>query len=219
MSGKDLVKYFVALSVLFFLLSSQACIRTKDKFTAEELELIHSGDTSQKMNVLLTTNTHDSLVLRKISARVNPGKNDETLNLLIQRMYLAMRDSLNPGVGIAAPQVGINRKVIWVQRFDKEGSPFEVYLNPKILQYSKLTQKRFEGCLSIPERREEVCRSYTILVNYLTLRGIKKTEMIEGFTAVIFQHEVDHLKGILFTDRLEDTSLVKLPPESKKYCE
>lgn len=112
-----------------------------------------------------------------------------------------MRDILRPGVGIAAPYLGISREVIRVQRLDKDVSPFEVYLNPKIIQYSKLTRKGFESCPSIPHCREEVCCSYTIMVSYTTINGIRKTEMIEGFTAVIFQHELDRLKGILFTDR------------------
>lgn len=212
-------RIFALFIILAFLAASISCIREKDEFSEEELALIHSGDSTQMMRVLQTTIYEDSLVLRNPSARVNPGKNDESLNLLIARMFLAMRDTLRPGVGIAAPQVGINRKVIWVQRLDKEGSPFEVYLNPKILQYSKLTRKGFEGCLSIPYCREEVCRSYTIMVSYSTINGMRKTEMIEGFTAVIFQHEVDHLKGILFTDRLTVNPPVKLPAESVKVCE
>lgn len=214
-------KYRVYPWVLISLLiaASLSCIRQKDQFTAEEIALIHSGDSTQMLRVMQTTIYEDSLILRKPSARVNPGKNDETLQLLISRMYKSMRDTLRPGVGIAAPQVGINRRVIWVQRLDKEGSPFEVYLNPKIIQYSKLTRKGFEGCLSIPDCREEVCRSYTIMVSYTTLNGLRKTEMMEGFSAVIFQHEVDHLKGILFTDRLQENPPVTLPPESVRLCE
>jgi peptide deformylase len=194
---------FPTLMLLASLLAF-SCDHEKGGFTNEEMELIHSGDSTEMFRVLQTDNASDSIVLRKISRDVRPGKKDETLSLLIDRMYASMRDSLRPGVGIAAPQVGINRNVIWVQRFDKEGEPFEVYLNPEILKYSRLTRKGYEGCLSIPDCREEVCRSYTIMVRYQKLNGLKKTEMVEGFTAVIFQHEVDHLKGILFTDRLEE---------------
>lgn len=203
------------LFVIFIL--SFSCIRESDEFSELEKELIHSGDSTQMMRVLQTDNHSDSLILRKMSSRVNPGKKDETLRLLIARMYESMRDSLRPGVGIAAPQVGINRNVIWVQRFDKEGEPFEVYLNPEILKYSGLTRKGFEGCLSIPDCREEVCRSYTILVKYQLLNGMKKMEMVEGFTAVIFQHEVDHLNGVLFTDRL-GTELEGIDLESVESC-
>jgi peptide deformylase len=106
------------------------------------------------------------------------------------------------GVGIAAPQVGLLRRIIWVQRFDKEGFPFEVYLNPVIRQYSQLKQCGPEGCLSIPERRDSVFRAYAILLEYDTPQGQHLLEMVEGFTAVIFQHEVDHLNGILYIDHL-----------------
>ena len=107
------------------------------------------------------------------------------------------------GVGIAAPQVGILKNIIWVQRFDKDKFPFEVYLNPKIIQYTEKKQDCMEGCLSIPNRRATTkSRAYAILIEYDQLDGSHKTEMVEGFTAVIFQHEIDHLNGILFLDLL-----------------
>ncbi|MBC8882444.1 peptide deformylase [Flavobacterium piscinae] len=101
-----------------------------------------------------------------------------------------------------APQVGINRNLFWVQRFDKPGEPFEFYINPKIIWRSELLRKGMEGCLSIPEDRGDVYRNYTIKVTYFDLKGNFKEEIVEGFTAVIFQHEEDHLNGILFTDRI-----------------
>jgi peptide deformylase len=109
------------------------------------------------------------------------------------------------GVGIAAPQVGILKDIIWVQRFDKEDLPFEVYLNPKIIQYSKKTQTRKEGCLSIPNRSETLnSRAYAILISYDTIENTQVVEMVEDFTAVIFQHEIDHLNGILYLDHLQE---------------
>src|SRR5690606_40777586 len=108
------------------------------------------------------------------------------------------------GVGIAAPQVGINRNVIWVKRFDKEGEPLEFYINPKITWRSKLLRKGLEGCLSIADSAGEVFRNYTIRLRYQDAKGNDHEEMVEGFSAVIFQHETDHLMGILFTDRLAE---------------
>src|SRR5690606_22964027 len=105
---------------------------------------------------------------------------------------------------IAAPQVGINKNLIWVQRFDKTGEPFEFFINPKIIWRSKLTRLGTEGCLSITDRREEVQRNYAIRLQYWDKNGNIIEENIEGFTAVIFQHEVDHLYGILYPDRLEE---------------
>jgi peptide deformylase len=121
-------------------------------------------------------------------------------------MYATVKDTANPGVGIAAPQIGINKNVIWVQRFDKVGEPFEACLNPKITWRSALMRKGAEGCLSIPDIKGDVLRSYTIRISYYDMDGKFHDEMVEGFTAVIFQHETDHLLGILFTDRLAQQS-------------
>lgn len=171
------------------------------KFTEAERSLITSGAKGQVMRVLQVTDAADLKVLKAVSADVDPK--DKDLQLLIDRMYATVRDSANAGVGIAAPQVGINRNVIWVQRFDKPGEPFEAYINPKIKWGSKLMRKGGEGCLSIPDLRGDVLRHYTIEISYFDRYGQRHEEMVEGFTAVIFQHEIDHLMGILFTDRQE----------------
>jgi len=171
------------------------------KFTDAERSLITSGNKEQVMRVLQVTDTTDYKVLTAVSADVD--LKDKDLQLLIDRMYTTVRDSANAGVGIAAPQVGINKNIIWVQRFDKPGEPFEAYINPKIKWGSKLLRKGGEGCLSIPDLRGDVLRHYTIAVSYFDRYGQRHEEMVEGFTAVIFQHEIDHLMGILFTDRLE----------------
>ncbi|HWK57620.1 MAG TPA: DUF1684 domain-containing protein [Parapedobacter sp.] len=169
--------------------------------TAEH-ELVLSGDTTQLMRVIQDTVAVEEAVLRKPSVDINPD--EPLLPLLAKRMYLSVMDSLHPGVGIAAPQVGINRNVIWVQRFDKPGEPMELYLNPKITWRSKLLRKGLEGCLSIPDTMGQVLRNYTIRLTYQDSDGAQHEEMIEGFTAVIFQHETDHLHGVLFTDRLAE---------------
>lgn len=168
-------------------------------FSTVEQELIRSGDTTQLMRVIQDTVTAERQVLRTPSVDVD--HRDPSLPLLARRMYLAVTDSLHPGVGIAAPQVGINRNLIWVQRFDKPGEPMELYLNPQITWRSKLLRKGLEGCLSIPDTMGQVLRNYAIRLTYQDSDGAQHEEMIEGFTAVIFQHETDHLHGILFTDR------------------
>ena len=142
----------------------------------------------------------DSIILHSLSTPIE--LNDGDLQRLISLMYRTVTDSLSRGVGIAAPQIGVNKRVVLVQRFDKPDEPFEAYLNPIIVQYSNLKANRFEGCLSIDDCREEVERSYAILVNYFTVDGEFKIELVEDFTARIFQHEIDHLDGILFTSRL-----------------
>lgn len=171
------------------------------EFTDAERALITSGSKGQVMRVLQVTDAADLKVLKAVSADVD--LKDKDLQLLIDRMYTTVRDSANAGVGIAAPQVGINKNIIWVQRFDKPGEPFEAYLNPKIKWKSNLMRKGGEGCLSIPDQRGDVMRHYTIEIVYFDRYGERHEEKVEGFTAVIFQHEIDHLMGILFTDRLE----------------
>jgi len=171
-------------------------------FSQEEQRLILSGDTSQLLRVIQDTVPDELRVLKAVSNDVDPR--DELLPLLAKRMYLAVTDTLHPGVGIAAPQVGINRNVIWVKRFDKEGEPLEFYINPKITWRSKLLRKGLEGCLSIADSAGEVFRNYTIRLRYQDAKGNDHEEMVEGFSAVIFQHETDHLMGILFTDRLAE---------------
>ncbi len=155
------------------------------------------------MRVYLITRRDDSLLLRTSSEAVRPDPKDQVLERFVQRLYATVRDSMSLGVGIAAPQVGVLKNIIWVQRFDKEGFPFEVYLNPVIRQYTDLKQPCPEGCLSIPERRGVTQnRAYAILLEYDRMDGSHHVEMVEEFTAVIFQHEIDHLHGILFTDHL-----------------
>ena len=170
------------------------------KFTDAERSLIASGAKNSMMRVLQVTEPADLKILQTLSGNID--FKDESLPLLTQRMLATVKDPAHPGVGIAAPQIGINKNVIWVQRFDKPGEPFEVYLNPKITWRSALLRKGAEGCLSIPDIRGDVLRNYTIRLTYFDIEGKFHDEMVEGFTAVIFQHETDHLIGILFTDRL-----------------
>ena len=172
------------------------------KFTKEEKKLIQSGDAKTLMKVIQITDEKELKILKSVSTDVDPK--DKLLPVLAERMFLSMRDPANPGIGIAAPQVGINKNLVWVQRFDKEGEPFELYLNPKIVWRSALLRKGMEGCLSIPDIDGQVLRNYTIKLTYFDKSGKFHEEMIEGFTAVIFQHETDHLNGILFTDRIKE---------------
>ncbi len=173
---------------------------TAQNFTKTEKEIIHSGNTKSKLRVIQITEPAELKILKTVSRDISP--NDKDLPLLIERMFKAVTDPSEGGVGIAAPQVGINRNVIWVQRFDKQNEPFEVYINPQIVWRSELLRKGNEGCLSIPDSSGDVYRNYTIRLKYLDREGKAQEEIIEGFTAVIFQHETDHLNGILFTDRL-----------------
>ena len=178
------------------------------KFNKEERKIIESGDKKTMLKVIEITDDKELKILKSVSKDIDPK--DDLLPLLAERMYLSMRDPNNPGIGIAAPQIGINRNIIWVQRFDKDGEPFELYLNPKIIWRSQLLQKGPEGCLSIPDITGNVLRNYTIKLTYQDKTGKQFEELIEGFTAVIFQHETDHLNGILFTDRMKDQEKIEV---------
>ncbi len=174
------------------------------QFSSHQEILILDGSPEIPMRVYKITNREDSVLLRQDSQYITPDENNEVLTRFIARLYHTVIDSASMGVGIAAPQVGILKNIIWVQRFDKEEFPFEVYLNPKILQYSEMKQTRREGCLSVPNRTDTLhCRSYAILIEYDRMNGEQKVEMVEDFTAIIFQHEIDHLNGILYLDHLQ----------------
>ena len=201
------MKNFLVLLFLMVLVSScgvKPSSYTTTRFTEEQKNLILSGSEKTPMRVFKITNQQDSLLLRTNSEYVSVKKDKELLQHLIERMKTTMTDSMSLGVGIAAPQVGILKRVIIVQRFDKKNFPLEGYINPVIVQYSKKAQPCKEGCLSIPGRSDMLnTRAYAILLEYDTIDNKHHTEMVEDFTAVIFQHEIDHLNGILYIDHLQ----------------
>ncbi|SEN06144.1 peptide deformylase [Chryseobacterium taichungense] len=170
------------------------------KLTAEEISLINQGNINTALPIYQTTDEHQHKTLLSLSTAIDPlDKNTATL---VKRMKESLL-STDGGVGIAAPQVGINRRVIWVQRFDKPGEPLEYFINPVIVWRSELQNLGPEGDLSIPDFRDQFYRSKVIQLEYVDLNGQKFSEMVEGFTAVIFQHEIDHLFGVLISDKKE----------------
>jgi peptide deformylase len=195
--------------------------RAKDEdagFTKEELEILDEADSI--LRVLTIENPRDLSVLRAPSRDLSSeALLSEEFSRLAELMVATVTHPSQDGVGIAGPQIGLNRRVVAVQRFDKEGEPFEVYPNIRIVWQSDSMEFGPEGCLSVPERREDVARSTEIVIEYTAVPGahspsdqssISKLkpvlntvrETISGFTAVIFQHEVDHLDGILYIDRV-----------------
>lgn len=188
--------------VLAICLHSMSACKT-DGFTGAELDRINAGNSSTIMPLFTISVKSDSLLLRKKSRNINVKHiESESMKVLRARMLATVRDTLNLGVGIAAPQVGVNLKVIYVQRFDKDGEPFEVYYNPEIIAYGDSINSGLEGCLSVPNYRANVERSQNIELSYLDSTGKKQTEKINDFTAVIFQHEVDHINGTLYFDHV-----------------
>ena len=175
-----------------------------EKFNENERLLIMKDAQTKSMNVV-KNNTKEGNRFLRLKAKDILVKSEITAHLIKRMMETLKKEK---GVGIAGPQVGISRKIIWVKRFDKKDNPFEVYLNPKITKYSKETKIGWEGCLSIPAGFGKVRRSKEIIIEYDSSKGEHFKETIKGFTAVIFQHEIDHLNGILFIDRKEKGTLV-----------
>lgn len=196
--------FFTVLIALIILGCSGAKNVSKPSFSSEEIKLIMNADSLKPMRVYKITNKQDSLLLRTKSTYIKPDPNNPILQNFVKRLYATVTDSASLGLGIAAPQVGILKNIIWVQRLDKENLPFEVYLNPRITKYSDEKQTNKEGCLSIPNRRETLNnRAFAIDIEYDTINGEHKTETVDAFTSVIFQHEIDHLNGILYLDHLK----------------
>lgn len=185
----------ISFLLIFFIGLMQA-----QKLTAEEISLINQGDINTALPIYQTTDKHQHQILLNLSTEIDPL--DKNTAILVKRMKESLL-STDGGVGIAAPQVGVNRKVIWVQRFDKPGEPLEYFINPVIIWRSELQNLGPEGDLSIPDFRDQFYRSKVIQLEYVDLKGQKHSEMVEGFTAVIFQHEIDHLFGILISDKKE----------------
>lgn len=183
------------ISVLLIVLSSFAM---GQKLSKDEISLINKGDITTALPIYQTTDAHQHSVLLAKSKDIQPK--DPNTEILVNRMKESLLQT-DGGVGIAAPQVGINRRVVWVQRFDKPNEPLEYFINPVITWKSEIQNLGPEGDLSIPEFRDLFYRSKVIHVEYDDLLGNKHKEMVEGFTAVILQHEIDHLFGILISDK------------------
>lgn len=105
------------------------------------------------------------------------------------------------GAGLAGPQVGLSKRLIVVMRVDKPGRPFQVCVNPVITHLADLKHFAGEGCLSIPDIVFVTERYNTISVRYQLLDGQQISETVTGLQAYIFQHEIDHLDGILCNSR------------------
>jgi peptide deformylase len=136
--------------------------------------------------------------------------------ITIDKNIVELIDSLtataiaNQGVGIAAPQISQSYRLFIVASHPSDRYPHAptmpptAMINPRILSHSDEIVKDWEGCLSVPDVRGLVPRYSEITVEYITKAGETKQEILTDFVARIFQHELDHLDGILFIDRIKD---------------
>ena len=116
---------------------------------------------------------------------------------MLETMYAA------PGVGLAAPQIGVNKRIIVmdVARHDEKPEPLKL-VNPEVMSASDVLVLREEGCLSFPQQYAEVERPETVHIRYINENSEVKELQAEGLAAICIQHEIDHLDGVLLTDRL-----------------
>ena len=157
------------------------------------------------MEILTVDNPEQLEILRSKSIKVQ--KVSPKLAAFAEEMLETMRAA--NGVGLAAPQVGVRQRffVVELPEDEENNQPCETYIlfNPEIVKNSG-EQIGYEGCLSIPGYIGEVARAEKITVKGLNEQGRPVRHKVEGYLARVFQHEIDHLDGILFTDVLTDPS-------------
>jgi peptide deformylase len=161
----------------------------------------------------IVTVDEDSPVLRQKARRVRAI--GPQIQALIDDMVETMRAA--PGVGLAAPQVDIPLRVIVVETPEDEDEPgsgrLYTLINPELVKTSPELEEGQEGCLSIPGYAALIKRHPTITIKGLNRGGKEVRIKAQGFLARVLQHEIDHLDGILFLDRLESSDkLIKLEP-------
>lgn len=203
-SKNKINRYYI---LFIFLLLATA--KSMAQFTSKEIALINSGSENMPFGVLLTTNEEDSLFLRKKCIDIDKDNivGNKDLELLIERMITTM--DAESGVGLAAPQIGIGRNLFIFVRVDDPDYPIGVAINPRIINHPDETICfEGDGCLSIPNTSGNSIRYPWIEVEYTDPNGDLVQEKLEGFSrddnfvGIIFQHEYDHLQGILFIDKL-----------------
>ena len=155
--------------------------------------------------------------LKIVSEPVKPEEFNDELRTLVADMFETMYKA--PGIGLAAIQVGVPKRVLVIdlQETDEDADPVEgedgverqpvindprVFINPVIIDPAEELKTYNEGCLSVPEIFADVDRPATCTVKYQDLDGREHTENLDGLLATCLQHEMDHLEGILFIDHL-----------------
>lgn len=158
----------------------------------------------------LTIRIYPDPILKKKSEEVRLG--DQSLHSLISQMIGAMEK--NQGIGLAAPQIGISKKIIIVTERE-EGHAF---LNPRIVKQSREKERDEEGCLSLPGLFVKVLRSKRVEVAAETIEGQKVKIVAKGLAARIFQHEIDHIEGKLIIHRINVLTRWKLRNQLKNLA-
>jgi peptide deformylase len=155
-------------------------------------------------------------VLRKIADPVEPDRiGSRSFQHFIDEMFETMVH--NEGIGLAAPQVFRSEQLVVMECGGEGGFPETVLINPKIVYYSPQVGEMWEGCLSVDNLRGQVTRPSTIRVQFLDRHGVPQDLEASGLYAVCIQHEMDHLIGKLFLDRMADMSTLTQLEEFDRY--
>lgn len=146
---------------------------------------------------------------------------DDALRALMDDMLETMYDA--PGIGLAAIQVGVAKRVLVIDLQEEEGvkAP-RFFVNPEVVETSEELATYQEGCLSVPEHFADVERPARVTVRYLDYDGNEQVEAMDGLLATCIQHEMDHLNGVLFIDylsQLKRKMIVKKLLKARKETE
>ena len=155
-------------------------------------------------------------ILRQVAVKVNP-RDIRTYDLqqFIDNLIETMLDE--PGIGLAAPQVSRSIQLVVMDCEGEDGFPRTVLINPKIVFYGPKQVENWEGCLSVDGLRGKVTRPSVVRVQALDRHGKSLDIEADGLYAVCIQHEMDHLIGKVFLDRMTDMSTLTQLPEFTKY--
>ncbi|MDU0459635.1 MAG: peptide deformylase [Geobacteraceae bacterium] len=165
--------------------------------------------------MIRTILTYPNPELKKKSAPV--AIINDAVRTLAQDMVETMYDA--PGVGLAAPQIGVHQRVIVIDISASDEPPgLIVAINPVII-HSEGEAYEEEGCLSVPKYAANVRRHASVVVKALNLEGVECTWRAEGLLAIAFQHEIDHLDGILFVDHLSPLKRELFQRKARKAAE
>ncbi len=165
--------------------------------------------------MIRTILTYPNPELKKKSAPV--AIINDSVRALAQDMVETMYDA--PGVGLAAPQIGVHQRVIVIDISASDEPPgLIVAINPVIVHAEGEAYEE-EGCLSVPKFAANVRRHASVVVKALNLEGVECTWRAEGLLAIAFQHEIDHLDGILFVDHLSPLKRELFQRKARKAAE
>lgn len=145
----------------------------------------------------------DNTILRAVSTPVKPQEL-HLYRVLWESMLSYIKNPKHGWIGLAAPQVGVNKRIIIVglpEKKDEEKYPVVLMINPVIIRKSRETNHDEEGCLSLPGLLGQVERSTSLDVEWIDIKGKKMKKSVTWYGARVIQHEIDHLDGIMICDK------------------